>query len=202
MLQVFWTYPLPLTIMQQVKYWYNNHARREVAPPQFNKPRKISLNQVLSRDYKAEIKVIASKLAIGAPSGSRAHFGSWTRATETFKAKMSAAEKVRMTWAEISPPADVQSINATKYGRKTVEEVVERQYKTLGMRSLTWEFHYNMDGNTLFSLSVYALLCEADPDIPPGMILTRPLAELLGSNRSNNCSLRHMRLFNKLLLTT
>jgi len=121
MSQVYWTYPLPLTITQQVKYWYNNHARREVALPRFNKPRKISLNQILSRDYKSEIKAIASELAVGAPSGSRAHFGNWTRATETFKAKMSAAdleaaEKARIAWEEIGVPAEVQSINATKYG--------------------------------------------------------------------------------------
>jgi len=158
-LQTRWSYPLGLTSIKQVKYWYNNRARREVAPPRFKAPRKVSLIQVLSRDYKEEIARIASGLADGAPGGSRAHFGNWMRAAGIFKGKMSAAEleaaeEAWKQWEEKGVPDEVKRIHATKYGRRCLEEAAVAQFKAFGSRALTWQFYFNAEGNTLFSMSV------------------------------------------------
>lgn len=150
--------PPQLISTQQVKYWFNNRCRRDVPPrPKFQAPRKITLNQVLARDYKAEIKAIATDLAAGARSGSQGHFSNWTRATAVFKAGMSAtqleaAEAEQVKWESEGLPIDMRRQNAVKYGRKSLEQAAERQYKEFDMRVLTWEYHHNTDGKAIFSL--------------------------------------------------
>jgi hypothetical protein len=114
----------------------------------------VTINQVLSRDYKSQINAIAAGLADGAQSGSCAHFGKYAKALGIFKSNMlkddlDAAEKERKIWQESGLPQDMKRINAVKNGRKALQSMAEQQFNEFGIRSLTWTFHEKLDGSIL-----------------------------------------------------
>lgn len=143
--------------MKQVKCWFNNRGRRQLPPPKFKAPRRVTVNQVLSRKYKDRIRSIATDLSAGARSGSQSHFGNWVRATEILKTYISpeelkAAEEERKTWESKGLPEDLKRHNAMKYGRRVLEQAAESEFKEIGMRSLRWEWRRYPDGQIMFHM--------------------------------------------------
>lgn len=123
--------------------------------PRFKQPRSVTLNQVISRKYKAEINIIAAEMSNGARSGSQTHFGKYVKALGIFKSKMSkadlaAAEEERKVWQEQGVPENVKRTNAMKHTRNVMKAASETEYKELGVRKLTWEYHEDLEGGKLF----------------------------------------------------
>lgn len=113
------------------------------------------MNQVISCKYKAEINLIAAEMSNGARSGSRTHFGKYVKALGIFKSKMSKvdldeAEKERKVWQEQGLPENVKRTNAMKHTRNVMKGTAETEFKELGVRKLTWEYHEDLEGGKLF----------------------------------------------------
>ena len=140
-----------------MKTWFANHGRNPSTKPKFKNPRKVSLLQVINRDYKAEVTALASQMADGAVSGSQAHFAKYATALAAFKDSMSeeqlaAAEEERKIWDVKGLPDDIKIKNGMKYSKAVVFAAAESQFRDLGLRSHMWEWHKDEDGNYLYHL--------------------------------------------------
>jgi len=114
----------------------------------------VTVNQVLSHDYKHQINAIVADLADGARGGTQEHFAKYTKALGIFKSRMlkdelEEVEQKRKIWQESGLPKDMKRINAVKNGRKALRSMAEQQFNEFGIRSLTWGFHEKPDGTIL-----------------------------------------------------
>ena len=140
-----------------MKTWYANHGRNQSTKPKFKNPRKVSLLQVINRDFKAQVSALASEMAAGAASGSQAHFSKYATALATFKDSMSeeqlvATEEERKIWDLKGLPDDIKIKNGMKYGKEVVFAAAESQFRDLGLCSHVWEWHKDEDGSLLYHL--------------------------------------------------
>jgi hypothetical protein len=61
-------------------------------------------------------------------------------------------EEIRANWMSQGQPAELKRKTAERMGGSYLEQSAAVQFKTMGMRSIIWEFHENKAGTKLFQL--------------------------------------------------
>lgn len=78
-----------------------------------NLKKKVTIQEVIGREYKSEITALASEMAGGAKSGSKEAFGNYKKALKTFMDSLSEdakaeAETERQKWEMEGKPEEVK----------------------------------------------------------------------------------------------
>jgi hypothetical protein len=152
--------------------WFQNNGRRTNTGVELSLQKKVTLQEVIGRDYKTEITALASEMAGGAKNGSKEAFGNYRKALKSVmdslpEDAMADAEVERKKWESEGKPDEVKirfvkrclpcrerltlSIrNVEKNGKKMFRATAEMQFNEFGVRGITWEYHDNKAGVKLY----------------------------------------------------
>jgi hypothetical protein len=133
--------------------------------------KKVTLQEVIGREYKKEVTALASEMAGGAKNGSQQAFGNYKKALKTFmdglpeEARVHAEEE-RKRWEAEGKPEDIKirfvvcwifasvvsshSSHVEKYGKNYYRTTAEVEHREFGARRVLWEYHTNKAGAKLY----------------------------------------------------
>lgn len=93
--------------------WFQNHGRRDNTTLDLAPHKKITLHDIIGREYKKEVTALASEMAGGAKSGSRQAFGNYKKALKRFTDTLpeearAQAEEEKQRWEAEGKPEDIK----------------------------------------------------------------------------------------------
>ncbi|KAF9552137.1 hypothetical protein CPC08DRAFT_728851 [Agrocybe pediades] len=144
---------------KQVRTWFQNHSKGSSKVKDLGFKQNITFSSVMDILHKEAIMNECDLLADGAGRGTPDWFRFYRKAAQTVRLQLDELEKKEIlekmeTYKSAGYPPEYQAIHAFRYGRAMIKKADEHRFKTMGMRSLTFECHYNSAGKIVFGISI------------------------------------------------
>ncbi|EDR07823.1 uncharacterized protein LACBIDRAFT_298027 [Laccaria bicolor S238N-H82] len=133
----------------KIKEWFQNHGRR-IRMPKFGYVKLISTRYVVAHLRQEQIHEVVTRLAKGAPPGSRAFLAKYQQGLKEVMGGLTDAEKeeykgLAEEWTNAVPPPDVQRKLNSKHGLGMMREMDKVKQYQLGVFS--WSLVGDIDEN-------------------------------------------------------
>ncbi|KDR64989.1 hypothetical protein GALMADRAFT_149099 [Galerina marginata CBS 339.88] len=163
----------------QIWTWFKNHAttKRRLRIPGFNI--SVTFDSVVMVEKKAEIEKLITEMTDALP-GHPGWIRFYQRAKKQIKDELTederkAYEEKVEEWKRDGVPRDVQANNAYKYGSKIIHETEEAKFRSMNMRTMGMECHYDKEGRMRWSSFDTQRLQLDAPNIPSFSVYNKPL---------------------------
>ncbi|KAF9538837.1 hypothetical protein CPC08DRAFT_771066 [Agrocybe pediades] len=142
---------------KQVRNWFLNHSKGSRKVKYLGFKSTVTFSSVVDILNKDAVLRECDQLAEGAGRGSREWFKHYRKALQVVRQQLSEDEKQEALetmekYKLAGYPKEYQATHARRYGRAIIKKADEHRFKTMGMRSLTFECHYNDQGNIVFGI--------------------------------------------------
>ncbi|KAF8955816.1 hypothetical protein BDZ97DRAFT_1926279 [Flammula alnicola] len=141
---------------QQIFTWFGNHAATErgLKIPGFNF--NVTFDTVVQAKKKMEIQEEARRLS-GGSEDTRKWLPYYQTAKKSIKDTLSEAEREEYEreveeWKTAGIPKEVQAETASRHGKKLIHKMDQLKWKSMRMRTFSFECHYNTEGKMSYSV--------------------------------------------------
>ncbi|KAF8961700.1 hypothetical protein BDZ97DRAFT_1921028 [Flammula alnicola] len=140
----------------QIFTWFGNHAATErgLKIPGFNF--NVTFDTVVQAKKKMEIQEEARRLS-GGSEDTKKWLPYYQTAKKSIKETLSEAERDEYEqdveeWKTAGIPKEVQAETASRHGKKLIHKMDQLKWKSMRMRTFSFECHYNTEGKMSYSV--------------------------------------------------
>ncbi|KAF9540713.1 hypothetical protein CPC08DRAFT_730929 [Agrocybe pediades] len=142
---------------KQVRNWFINHSKGPSKGKHLGFKSTVTFSSVVDILHKDAVLRECDQLAQGAARGSPEWFKLYRKALQVVRQQLNDDEKQEALetmekYKLVGYPKEYQATHAHRYGRAIIKKADVHRFKTMGMRSLTFECHYNDQGNIVFGM--------------------------------------------------
>ncbi|KAF9545931.1 hypothetical protein CPC08DRAFT_730012 [Agrocybe pediades] len=142
---------------KQVRNWFSNHSKGSSKIKNLGFRQTTNFSSVVDILHKDAVLTQCDLLSEGAARGSAEWLRHYRKSLQLVRQGLTKEEKQEALetiekYKEAGYPKDYQAMHAYRYGRAIVKKADIHRFKTMGMRSLTFECHYSEEGDIVFGL--------------------------------------------------
>ncbi|KAF9545283.1 hypothetical protein CPC08DRAFT_730126 [Agrocybe pediades] len=142
---------------KQIRTWFQNHAKGTSKVKDLGFKQTITFSSVVDILHKKDVLDECDLLADGVGRGSQAWFKCYRKALQNVRQRLTEAERLEVVetvekYKDVGYPKEYQTVQAYRYGRAVIKKVDQHRFKTMGMRCITFECHYNDEGEIVFGM--------------------------------------------------